>query len=423
MDGTSKTPQKGSADIDLANFVRGVDGYPRPGEVIKYFREQTIYTDPRDKRAKHWTQAELARQLDVSEATIRNMENRDIGLDSVEKRKTLAVLLNIPPMLLGLSSLNLLTEDTTATAKTASLSQTFDDETLIHLYNDVYKVYLNMYEIGEEKQEIGSLERWIQRIESDARETQNPAIVENLWNIHILAARIYGHDLMALNKASFHLNHALNIAEELHSPNMLASTRYWLADSHTLLIEFSNRDWQSAYSDFQSLVDNMKGANQSTKAAIYSYCSLTLALAQEDGTSKVLAQNMLDLAENLVEEKSIGNITFNREKFFVDKADTLLALGRYEKALEYIEQIEPLVNQRKKNYLQILKAEIHIKRLRPAYDTGIELLQEVLVTDKVEYHLKYVSRLLDILLASSYGRSPKVAGLRMALIRGGFGKN
>jgi transcriptional regulator with XRE-family HTH domain len=82
-------------------FEPRADGLlPRPGQVVKYFREKKM-----NSKGKAWTQRELARALGITEAMVRNIENRDIGLD-YERREFLSKLLNIPPVLLGVAMEN-----------------------------------------------------------------------------------------------------------------------------------------------------------------------------------------------------------------------------------------------------------------------------------------------------------------------------
>jgi hypothetical protein len=44
--------------LGLPQFNSDVDGYPLPGQVIKYYRERMIYVD-RDGHERHWTQKDL----------------------------------------------------------------------------------------------------------------------------------------------------------------------------------------------------------------------------------------------------------------------------------------------------------------------------------------------------------------------------
>jgi transcriptional regulator with XRE-family HTH domain len=101
--GLCNPPSPGEWWADYGRFPAGPDGWPAAGYVVKHYR-----------RAKRWTQAQLATALGVEELSVRSMENRGSGLDSLARRRALRFLLGIPPVLLGL-------DDTHAQAATSSL--------------------------------------------------------------------------------------------------------------------------------------------------------------------------------------------------------------------------------------------------------------------------------------------------------------
>src|SRR5438105_3206822 len=84
----------------LPAFDVGPDGFPRPGQVLRHFRQTKLKTD-----GKPWTQRDLALVLDKQELAIRDMELRDTGLNDISRRRFLAHLFDIPPLLLGLATL------------------------------------------------------------------------------------------------------------------------------------------------------------------------------------------------------------------------------------------------------------------------------------------------------------------------------
>ncbi len=77
----------------------GADGWPDGGAVIKCYR-----------RAKDWTQSQLAESLGITLSAVQNMENSGSSFDSLSRRRALRFLLAIPPALLGLDSEHLAKE-------------------------------------------------------------------------------------------------------------------------------------------------------------------------------------------------------------------------------------------------------------------------------------------------------------------------
>jgi transcriptional regulator with XRE-family HTH domain len=74
-------------------FEEGEDGLPKPGHVVKYFRE----VRQMDTKA-------LAKVLGVTKRTVERMENEHLFLDSISRRRALAAALRIPPVLLGVTT-------------------------------------------------------------------------------------------------------------------------------------------------------------------------------------------------------------------------------------------------------------------------------------------------------------------------------
>lgn len=80
-------------------FDIGSDGFPCPGQVVRHFRQRTFKVD-----GKPWTQRDLAQALGKQELAVRDMELRDAGLNDIARRRLLAQLLGIPPILFGLAT-------------------------------------------------------------------------------------------------------------------------------------------------------------------------------------------------------------------------------------------------------------------------------------------------------------------------------
>src|SRR5205823_4656326 len=78
-------------------FAAGADGFPCPEQVIRHYRSQKRKAD-----GKAWTQRDLAQVLGKQELAIRDMELRGTGLNDISRRRFLAHLFDIPPILLGL---------------------------------------------------------------------------------------------------------------------------------------------------------------------------------------------------------------------------------------------------------------------------------------------------------------------------------
>ncbi len=86
-------------------FDLGKDGFfPRPGQVVKYYRERKM-----DDKGKAWTQKNLAKTLGLTPNGVGDIENRDVGMDDFDRRQFLCKLFGIPPILLGIVTLDEIT--------------------------------------------------------------------------------------------------------------------------------------------------------------------------------------------------------------------------------------------------------------------------------------------------------------------------
>src|SRR5690349_5969911 len=92
-------PQPSWTEQGFPAFDPGPDGFPRPGQIIRHFRQTRLKAD-----GKPWTQRDLAQKLGKQELAVREMELRDTGLNDITRRRFLADLFDIPPILLGLAT-------------------------------------------------------------------------------------------------------------------------------------------------------------------------------------------------------------------------------------------------------------------------------------------------------------------------------
>ncbi|HLG66064.1 MAG TPA: hypothetical protein VKY19_29370 [Ktedonosporobacter sp.] len=79
--------------------LASLEGEIDPGQIVKQYRKMKPKEDPLH------SQKGLARSLSLTEKAIRDMEKRNIGLDSITRRRVLAHLLAIPPAALGIITL------------------------------------------------------------------------------------------------------------------------------------------------------------------------------------------------------------------------------------------------------------------------------------------------------------------------------
>lgn len=413
-------PLKLFTQAGLPQFELGEDGYPIPGKVIKYYREHMKYTDS-DGKEKHWTQADLAKRLGLKEVMVNLMENKNQGLDSIERRRTLATILRIPPALLGLGSLDLLVEVATGHTSENPISskRTKIGKDTIKQYQDTLIVYRKMYAEGLSYMSALDIEKLIKRIERDIRNIyaeEKNTLLRVLWDYEILCAKVYSSDLHNWSKTFEHIDNAREITMNLDDRDLQAASL-----CHSAIFHFRQRRLGLAKMDIDGALIYAKGALPQTRGIIYS----KNACIYSDDTSlsgMTHVQNVFDEAEKYIGIKSeIKSISFGKDDYLLDRAYTLTALGRPTKAVELLEDAERYINPSSKRhlvFLDILRAECYIEQKRPEYERAVRLLEGAIEDSKelrVARNIDHIEKLYRKLLESSYSKAPDVTDLGIAL--------
>lgn len=404
----------------LPEFEVNARGFPLPGPVVRYYRENMTYTDG-DGNVRHWTQVDLAKRLNQSERNVRLMETENKHLDSLERRWTLATLLKIPPALLGLASFEQLIDTLTIHDEHATLDQphaTAQKGTIgadeIQLYQDALPVLTHAYD--QNTLTNPTIEAWIQRIAGSLDHVDNKSknvVLKLLVSYHVLAGRVYSHD-MSWVKATHHFNTATQLTTTVTDPDLKVFIHYFIGNMY--LMQKSNL---LARDEFDRALSMAKNVSPTVKGRVLGYTALTYAMTGAGSANTLYVQQLLEQAETCaLAEGDSSLVTYDISKYFRDKADTLIALNQYTRASRAVEDAEDYLDNRKRSaaYLHILQSECYIKQKRPEYEEAITLLSQILEENgNIRYYVNYVARLYKLLVASPYGNAPDVADLGMML--------
>jgi tetratricopeptide (TPR) repeat protein len=111
-----------------------------PGQTVKQHRKMKPNTHPLH------SQKGLARALSITDKAVRDMEKRNIGLDSIARRRMLALLLDIPPVAFGILPLEeiLFQQQKSTPTRTLVVARPEKEETLdLTFYKDRLKTIWN----------------------------------------------------------------------------------------------------------------------------------------------------------------------------------------------------------------------------------------------------------------------------------------
>ncbi|MBV9691704.1 MAG: helix-turn-helix transcriptional regulator [Ktedonobacteraceae bacterium] len=277
-------------------FEEGEDGLPKPGQVLKYFRE-----------IRKMNTKALARVLRVTKRTVERMENEHLFLDSMSRRRALASALRIPPFLLGITTFRgmpALTAPHVAGAAAHTTAQ-------LTVVKSVEALQQALAALWTEHETTTARER-LDAIEQDIRSQRYSLSLfsgqERLERQHILL----GYYLLAVDVArsgrayptafrnadsAIELALSLNVPEIRH-PELVAAA---YMERGSVYFERGNPgDVEAAIADFQAGLPYAQRSQTPLLAAFSGRAGATFIVRAQDKTDKAEALRLLDRSGKLV---------------------------------------------------------------------------------------------------------------------------
>jgi transcriptional regulator with XRE-family HTH domain len=355
----------------VADIPRDEDGFPVAGLVVRHYRNK-----------KGWTQEQLARKLGTKDLMVRMMETKNQGLDSIERRRLLCKILGIPPIVLGLGSLEQLERvlqlESTPLKTTPTVLQQSSTPT-IDTYNKLLVEYNNTNIVQSGASLIDAVEMSIPTLYSQIRDTsykkEKHELLYLAWEFHNIAHKLEADYKRNISLSIRHLGHMLTIAHELHNPNLLAITHQRLA--YLRLLEGP----QQARVEIDAALAHLKNATPVVQSDVYGLAARIYLLSKVDGGDISTSKYFFDRSKK-TQPKNIGptdsptpmGLTVVRCQ--LTQIDTLIAGKHANDALDIIEQIEsntPSGYQRREAHLSIDRAQCFLLLDYPEY--AIQLLE------------------------------------------------
>lgn len=384
----------------------GPDGWPDTGAVVKWYR-----------RAKRWTQGQLAEALNIQVLAVRNMENTNTALDLLSRRRAVQFLLSIPPVLLGLDAEHGLSSPVDGgTAHLSSASQLPSLEKAQTMQARLWSGYYT----GPLHEKVPRVQRVLTQIDDVL--LQAPAVEQPAWlEVQSLGYQWLGNVLrdqgnprivLAYNQKAVELARQTGNADLLSVALIRQMESAYLLDQDEQAITFAQALTQIQVSD---PVLRSYRAGASARA-------LSLAVGDQADRSQVL---------RLVEQcQTFGNpygINDTLEVCTRRHAETLLNLASgardrarlLSQATDLLVRLDlPQLDKRRQVILLLALARVALARKEYDQATVYALDAWPLVKDLHNWQkLPKFTEIYHALLQSSYGSSPQVARLGL-LLRG-----
>ncbi len=410
-------------------FEVGKDGYPKPGQVIKYYRLQKL-SDAASDHKHEWTQTGLAETLSLTEFTVRRMENQHQHLEMISRRRLLSFLLGIPPVLLGLDSLS--------------------HASPLALPSTPRNVTLNAEELAQHRVQLGRI--WKGYYSNHGQEAQKRAIarindlqeansfVTSEQRSHLLEIQALYRSYLAdtareqadYRRVFGQANQVVLIGQEIENKEFTAMALIRRGAAYR-----ERGDYQAAAADIDGALQLMKYTHVTLREVILVDVGRITAYTAQDKSDRDRAFDFLQKAGTLARTGHIDEdpyfLNFNLGSYHLKRAQAYLAIGKKFSSqrktslqdtcneLALARQLTPLSLVRRHALINLAQAQAYFSL--EEYPQAVTLALEVLPVFK---QIKSTLNLLQIvslyhdLSQSSYSASPHIARLGWELSETGM---
>jgi transcriptional regulator with XRE-family HTH domain len=395
-------------------FDAGKDGFPRPGQVVKYYRRLKL-----NEEGKPWTQKDLARVLGISEQALRDLENRDAGMDSYDRRRFLADLLNIPPVLLGIVSLEeilkgqeankcMTTIQTVAsTRKPARAVDMSEYQTSLLSYWEANHVFTARGAMMDIQARIDNLYRELPY----TRREQKVQMMELLCGYHQFMANLL-RDAQEYDASVVHLNKAYQLAKKLDKKELIALVlhRRGITLQEQGNIQDAVRDYGEARTYEAFLPANLVGS-------ILLESGLVAAKDARSDKERRAALKFLErggtIARTSERVEDPHFLKLNTDRYHLSKGSALIAMGWNNEAVDELSLVNCNPTQKRRQaYCDILQAQAYANL--GMFPMAVSIAEDaLLVVQEIKscVNVARVEKIYRQLLTSSYKNNPEVARL------------
>src|SRR5579859_1092729 len=382
-------------ELSYPAFAPGCDGFPRTGEVVKYYRERKM-----DHQGHPYTQSYLAQILGISEQAIRDLENKDAGMD-FDRRQFLSKWLALPPILLGVITRDEIDKSVqqrratksgiviVSTPASTSRKLTVDVQEYTALLNSSWTTFIN------NPAQISMTNILLCR---DALYRELPHVrnqkplQELLCRFHNLVACIL-RDRQKYDGALVHLEKAFRFAQQLQKDELKALVLYdygfilWQAGR----LDKALQKYEEARRYERSLPRNLKGA-------LLLEAGRAEAQDAETPEKKDAAIALVDRVGNIVHSKEIEEdpyfLRFNSDRYHLTRSASLIAVGRNRDAIDELTLVKGDPEKRRQAYYDIEHAQAQFNL--GEYSEAASFAASGLVSAQEVNSTRYIARIENL---------------------------
>jgi len=376
------------------------DGWPNAGEVMRAYRLK-----------RGWSAAEVARRYSealkrlsehkhvgtpvkpVSTTWILNMENENRVPTDITRRRLLADLLQIPPILFGLGSFAQVLFKPKAETSALPMGPTILKQDLspdLPRYEREIRAFWLLNETSHAHGVLRDILAAIKELEGLEEQTSGDLqrhVRELLYSHYRLASRIT-RDVLELPAAYTYANHAVRVTKSLGRKDLIAAalyargfvrlTRGIFGEKAAIgMIEPNREKLTEALSDFEQALPL---ARPQLKGLLLLEVSRVQGLLRGSATDITKALSTMELVGKLIGSERGNEDSYTRilldgvvkglseEEYLLGSAITFNAVGRPDKALEVFEDLEELDERKRRGkdhtrhhaWVEIVQAQAYL---------------------------------------------------------------
>ena len=391
-------------------FGKQEDDLPNAGEVVRFYREQ-----------KRLSQGALAVLLGVSRKWVINMELQNKVPELLSRRRAIAEILKIPPMLLGMG---LLGSDTFLMPLEESRSHISVLSYSMQEANEYLDAAWEAYTFTGSLDVLSGVQRWKARIKEQVAQRGWE------WEKNLDPLHRYEHFLLVVGRQRQDYTGTdpiglIDLAEQIKDPDTLGISLYRRGKMY-----FQQKNYKAALEDIRKALSQVEHAGPQVKGVSLVGCGPILAHYATDKTDVQEVLDLLDKAHRYIEQAK-GHpdpfrARFDESQYFLARASSIISLLRLDVTLldEVFEALDlaqettrPQYIQRRANMqLHYAEAAFYAGEYLSAVATALEALELAQSVHAIQNSAR-IQKLYEKLTQTKIKDSSELRKLRQALTK------
>lgn len=387
------------------------DGFPNAGEVIQHYR--ALEQISRKKLAEH---------LGVHPRWVTKMENENRVPELISRRRTIASILKVPPVLLGLASIGDFIRPLEAShpSTAASAINVLVDETTISQYQEDLRICWGLHFTSAAHPSFQAIELKALQIEELApsiSETQRGRLLSVSSGYRRLLSRV-ARDQQDFPVALIHINRSIELAECTGRAGLCASS--YLTRGRT---RFEQGNFDLAAQDLEKALSYVEGWGTQLEGTILLELALARSHTAQTPKEKIAVLHLTDRAEWIIGRTIEDDESFTKLSpgvYHMLRAEVSLILNQPDAPdlLEYAtEEISP-DQTRRLSYVDILQSTLCLRDGDTAAAvSALERALDVSVAVGSQYNIRRIRELYKQLSTHNTSISVKPLGRRLERLK------